>query len=306
MNFQTTMEGWNRFWYSDENPKALPLLRIAWGIALVQKFTGFYGLFRFPNPRVRFPRHEFKTEPGYPIDSDGFSPSYPFLGWIPQPSLAIFQAMETALLILSVFFLLGLAFRITGPLTALFMGYSFLASPFFYHHHTFQMMIVTAILGFSPCVGRYSLDAIFFNKNDGLAQPTVTPRRLIQVLVTLIYFFTSISKWNEPWLSGQMIEVFQKSGSLYGPFTPWILDHFSFQALGLITVGTESFLVFGLWVPRLRIPAILAGIGLHIGIDMMMAVGSFSYQMIALYVAFLFDRKPSTRPLPSSQLISPS
>ncbi|MCA9438403.1 MAG: hypothetical protein KC978_21640, partial [Candidatus Omnitrophica bacterium] len=96
------------------------------------------------------------------------------------------------------------------------------------------------------------------------------------------------SKLNHGWLSGKIFDVFKESGSFYGHISPWILDHFSYQALGLITVGTEIFLVFGLWIPRVRILAILAGVGLHLGIDSMMGVGSFSYQMIALYVAFLF------------------
>ncbi|MCA9413521.1 MAG: HTTM domain-containing protein [Candidatus Omnitrophica bacterium] len=285
---RTLAEIWNHFWFGPENPRALAALRIAWGIALFQKVTGCYGLYRLPRMRFLFPRHEYFSEQSYPVNPEGFSPSYPGLGWLHQPSFEVYHTIENLLLVLSILFLLGLAFRVVGPLTALLVGYTFASSPFFYHHHIFQMAIVTSILGFSRSADRWSLDALIPGLKRERVGLTRMPRRMIQVLVSIIYFFTSVSKLNHGWLSGKIFDVFKESGSFYGHISPWILDHFSYQALGLITVGTEIFLVFGLWIPRVRILAILAGVGLHLGIDSMMGVGSFSYQMIALYVAFLF------------------
>jgi len=288
MNRAFPNEMWNRFWHSEENPRMLAALRILWGLVLIQKWTGCYGLFRLPDVRFLIPRYEFQSESSYPIQPDGFSPSYPLLDWIPQPSFEIYRSLEGFLLIASCFFVLGLFFRIIGPLTAVAIGYLFFSSPSFYHHHTFQMVLVTSILGFTHCARAWSLDAILFRGSRPKKFPTLMPRRMIQVLVALIYFFTSISKMNEGWLSGRMIELLEETGSLRGPFTPWILEHFSYQALGMMTVFTEFFLWFGLWIPKVRNVAIMAGIGLHIGIDMMMAVGTFSYQMIALYPSFLW------------------
>ncbi|MCA9418687.1 MAG: hypothetical protein KC917_20600, partial [Candidatus Omnitrophica bacterium] len=87
VRMRTLAEIWSRFWFGPENPRALAALRIAWGIALFQKVTGCYGLYRLPRMRFLFPRHEYFSEQSYPVNPEGFSPSYPGLGWLPQPSL---------------------------------------------------------------------------------------------------------------------------------------------------------------------------------------------------------------------------
>ena len=65
------------------------------------------------------------------------------------------------------------------------------------------------------------------------------------------------------------------------------LEYF-WRSLGTFTVFAEGLLVFGLWFPRLRRFTILIGIMLHLGIDLTIGVATFSMQLMALYIVFIY------------------
>ena len=288
------MKYWNKFWFDVRSRESLCLLRIFFGIVFLFKLTGFHNLQHIEKLTFRFTKHAFITEGMFYLE--GFRNPVPGFDWLPVPSFQQYQAIEDILFVCTVFFIIGFFTRFFGVVIALAYTYLFLISQFSYHHHVMTFVVVLLILGFSSCNGHYSIDAVI-NKKIGIKRK-ILPIRLIQVFISIVYFFSFIQKCNYSWLSGDIILLFLSQGSIKGDFVDITkaffntdyLSHYElyfWRLLGPFTVLAEALLAFGLWVPVLRRFTILIGLLLHLGIDMTMGVGTFSMQMMVLYIAFI-------------------
>ena len=239
----------------------------------------------------RFPKHDFPKLKNFYFD--GFRNPLPGLDWLPVPDFYQYQFIEELLLVASVFFILGIFTRYTGIFISVVYSYLFLLSQFGYHHHTFLFVVVLLILGFSRCNDHYSIDSLIYKKENKKGK--ILPIRLLQVLITIVYTFSFIQKLNYPWLSGDIVLVYLEEHTIRGDFPEFInstlrmpfLDYF-WRSLGPFTLFAEGLLAFGLWFPRLRRFTILIGIMLHLGIDLTLGVATFSFQLMALYIVFIY------------------
>lgn len=281
---------WNRFWFEPTFTHSLGIVRIYTGTALVLYLTGLWGLYRLDDLQARLPRSDvfhLKELAGTP------RLPYPGLGWLPVPGEAAYDLLQMLLLILAVMMLVGLGTRVVVPATALLFGYLFLTNQWSYHHHSFLMLIVLAILSFSRCGEHHSLDARLRDR-PAIERASPLPLRLLQTLIPLIYVFTFLSKANGAWWSGLTIELFDSDGRLEGPVAGAAVDLVGYRLMGAATVAAEGFLAVGLWFRETRRAAIAVGVALHLGIDAMMDVGTFSYQMLALYTVYVAPASRST------------
>ncbi len=119
------------------------------------------------------------------------------------------------------------------------------------------------------------------------------PMRLVQLNVTLVYVFTQTNKLlHEPlWPGGDALYHVMA-------LTPWgrwpgpepFLDPVLVAAATWGSLALELLFPFAVWVPRLRLPAILAIAGVHALIGIMVAgVGFFNSSMIVASLVFLAD-----------------
>lgn len=253
--------------------------------------TGFHNLQRIERMHFDFPKYTFSSLRHFHLE--GFRNPVPGFEWLPVPDFYQYQFIEEILLVASVFFIFGLFTRAAGILISVVYLYLFLLSQFTYHHHIFNFVIAMLILGFSTCNDRYSLDSMIFG--IGPDKRKILPIRLIQVFVSIVYTFSFIQKLNYPWISGDIVILFLTQQTISGDFTEFINSLLSkpynlyfWKALGPFTVFGEGLLAFGLWVPRLRRFTILVGVLLHTGIDITIGVSTFSFQMMALYIAFIY------------------
>ncbi len=257
--------------------------------------------------RFRFPKYSFNSQKDFHFE--GFRNPVPGFEWLPVPDFYQYHFIEELLLIASVFFILGIFTRYIGIFISVVFTYLFLLSQFSYHHHTFLFVVVLIILGFSRCNDYYSVDSLIYKNKD--IKRKILPVRLLQVFISIVYGFSFIQKLNYSWLSGDIILLFIKERSIRGDFTEFInsilsgpyLEYF-WRSLGTFTVLTEGLLAFGLWVPGLRRFTILMGIFLHLGIDLTIGVATFSFQMMALYIVFIYpESKQNTVYYDSKNLI---
>jgi len=282
---------WNKFWFEERSRQSLCLLRIFFGIIFFFKLTGFHNLQRIGEMRFRFPKYSFYSERNFHFE--GFKNPIPGFEWLPVPDFYQYHIIEELLLIASVFFILGIFTRYIGIFISVVFTYLFLLSQFSYHHHTFLFVVVLLILGFSRCNDHYSIDSLIYKKENKKGK--ILPIRLLQVFISIVYSFSFIQKLNYSWLSGDIILLFLKERSIRGDFTEFMnsilsgpyLEYF-WRSLGPFTLFAEGLLAFGLWFPRLRRFTILVGIMLHIGIDLTIGVATFSLQMMALYIVFIY------------------
>ena len=113
---------------------------------------------------------------------------------------------------------------------------------------------------------------------------------LLQVCV--MYWTAGLSKWNEAWLSGSAMEYIFRQDCYTRPLSGWLLQYPS--ATSLLTYGT---LVIELLVPLLVFMPFKAGQcrlalvaffwSFHIGIDLTMDVGKFTYVSMVAWLPFL-------------------
>jgi len=194
---------WDSFWFRHESTESLSLLRIVFGFVLLLKLTGVHGLYRLGDITARFPKHYFNTERNFLFD--GFNLAVPGFDWLPTLSLVQYQFLETAIFIFAILFVVGLSTRFVGPILALSYGYLFVITQFTYSHHIYLLVLVLLILGFSRSGDHYSLDAYIRGKHNRAPDRSIMPTRLIQVLVTSVYFFGLVAKLNAGWFDGMIL-----------------------------------------------------------------------------------------------------
>jgi len=210
----------------------------------------------------------------------------PYFTWLPLPSAFWFARIEEAMLLLSVLFMLGLFTRIVTPLLAGSMSYVFLLSQWNHSYHILVFLVVLWILALTPCSRFFSLDAIVGRPSAKDRKSSLLPLRFIQIFVTSVYLFAFLWKCQHGWVTGRIMETLHESGGLKGPFAEWMVHRLGYQFLSLSTLAIEGLLPICLWIPSLRRPIIAFGVLMHLGIDGMMNVNTYSYQMMVLYIAF--------------------
>ena len=297
------LKHWNKFWFDSDSSQSLCLLRVFFVTIFLMKLLGISNMQYIEKLYLDFPLHYFKSIQHYYLDQDAFRMPIRGLEWLPAPSFETYNRIEDVLLITTIFFVIGLYTRINGTITATIYLYFFLLSQFTYRHHVMNLVIVLLILGFSRCYDHYSLDRFIKRKREktNFVEPKercVLPLRLVQVFLSIIYFFSFIQKLHPHWITGDITLLFYQQGSVSGYFSDFLdfifhkynlieFSHSFWKFLGTFTVFAEGFLSFGLWILRFRRFAIFIGMILHLGIGFTVSIETFSLQMIVLYIAFI-------------------
>jgi hypothetical protein len=139
----------------------------------------------------------------------------------------------------------------------------------------------------------YSVDA--WRKRGAKRQSALShiSWRLMQVQICVIYAYSGLEKCKGTrWWDGSALWDVLTMGNLQR----WDL---SFVAHAPIFLATAVYLVLFweiyfaalVWVPRLRIPVLLFGVFMHLGIFIFMNLPSFGFMMMALYVLFLKEEE---------------
>jgi hypothetical protein len=159
------------------------------------------------------------------------------------------------------------------------------------------LRLVLFYLGFSQAGKAYSLDR-YFKVRRGIAP--VVPRlelpwaqRLIQLQVSFLYFSTSFYKLDgKAWAYGEATYYTSRLWDFERFPVPYVFDHLWTIRL---TTWSSLFIEFALgtliWFKPLRVPLILAGILLHLGIEFSMNIPLFEWIMMVLLLVMLEPRQ---------------
>lgn len=279
---------WNRFWFSRAPAQTLGLIRLFLVATLVSKLVGTWGIYRgWSAFRLELPLPDH-------YNYGQFAHAVPGFEWLPIPSRDGYRFGERLLLLVSSLFCIGFATRVTGAITALIGVYYLLSSQFNYLHHVNVYVWVLAILAVSPCGDHYSVDSLLRRGWARLRGVPFRPpparllvqTRMLMVFISLLYLSTWYAKLDATWYDGTVMELLAKMNWLRGPFSDQIFAVLTPKMLGWITIFTEGLLAVGLWFRSTRRFTAWCGVGMHLGIDAMMNVTTFSYMMIVLYLAF--------------------
>lgn len=280
---------WNQFWFALRSSESLAIVRILFVGTFVMKLMGTWGLYKgWAGLRFRLPHFQAWNYGEYPFPVPGFE-------WLPTPTDPQWDSLYSWELFFAMCFCVGLGTRITGKITALGCILYLLGSQFNYLHHVNVYAWFLTILAFAPCSDHYSVDAWlkrWWARLKGV-EPTPPPKRmmvslrLLAIVLSLLYISTTYAKLTPLWINGEYLALLHSERWLKGPWVAPLLTVIPLSLLCWWTIFAEGMLGFGLWFRPTRRFTAWCGVMLHMGIDTMMNVTTFSYAMAALYFVFM-------------------
>ena len=289
-NLTTVRQSWLSFWFAEVDPTLLGIIRIiAGGMILYTHLVWSLGLDGFLGPD----------------------------GWQGRELMSVFQDSQVAIsfwnvlppdwlwpihlvcLALLLMFVLGMATPVTAWLAYIItVSYAYRAQM-----ANFGLDQINAMLAFylaiGPCGASLSFDRWWRTRQaQKTGQPIDPPKpsaaanlslRLIQVHLCIIYLFAGISKlqgelwWNgfAVWNAAANLE-YQSGDLTWLAYVPWFCN--------LLTIGTIfweiSFWAL-VWNKTLRLPVLLIGVLMHLGIGAFLGMWTFGLAMIFAYLSFI-------------------
>lgn len=277
--FGTGLDAWDRFFFEEVPSANAAVLRIAYGLVL----TG-WALSVAPDVLAFFSDSGVLAE--HPDRSFRWSVLDVF------PSDATIIVMTVLLVAAGICLVLGVVPRI-ATVVALVVLISFLHRNFWMTNSGDLLLRNLAfLLLFVPTGLALTLPQLLRDRDRPLHFPTheVWPLRLIQIQISLGYLFTVWEKIaGETWTDGTAVSYALRIDDVVRFQAPAILTD-QLLIVNLLTYGTlaaEVALAILVWNRKLRPWVLFAGVALHLGIDVFLEVGFFSYLMLVGYIAFI-------------------
>ena len=155
-------------------------------------------------------------------------------------------------------------------------------------------LIFSAYLFMARSDGAFSVSRLLRLRagKEGEAAPmmAVWPQRLMQIQVAVVYLSTFLHKANgDQWQHGTAAYFPYAVQEFHRFPVPWLSpEHLGFvQFSTYATLAIELALGTLIFVPRLRLYVLLAGVMLHLGIEYSLNIPLFGFLMISSYCAFL-------------------
>lgn len=159
-----------------------------------------------------------------------------------------------------------------------------------------------ALTSFIIVLFTYLLAFLFYNK------PVNCTRRLIQLSVSICYFFAAANKIHPEFLSGRtMYDLLHYYWDLRLAFQPFVGSlHFTLEqarVMGLLVIATELFLTLGPWFARTRKPAFAVSIAMHSAISIMLNGLEIYGPILWCGLLSFFDKKSAVPSEPSGSTL---
>jgi hypothetical protein len=269
---------WQGFWFGPQPLYTLGLVRIAFG-ALATLWT----LWLLPLLFEMF-------------GTNGIAPTKPSLA----NTWGIFDLFATnpailagwvLLLVASIALMVGWHSRLAAVLVFILILSFQRRDPWFFNAGDAVVRIEALFLAISPCGAALSLDQRRRTGSFWTAQTLPTwPIRLIQVQMSIIYVVCVQTKLSgQTWLDGTAVSYALRLKDMQRlPVPDWITTNPTLMnAATWGTLATELALGVLIWNTRARPWVLAAGVMLHLGIDLNIEIGIFSYAMLVMYVAWI-------------------
>ncbi|MGH2786094.1 MAG: HTTM domain-containing protein [Actinomycetota bacterium] len=270
---------WDRFWFSPTSLATLAVVRIAFGAIMFA-----WGLAIAPDSLSFFSAH-------------GVLPEHPAAG-VRWGLLALWNAdiavvlVVLMLLVSSACLTLGYRARLAAILSWVALISLTRRDPFVFNSGDALLRNIALFLALAPTGEALSLDRWRADRASFWSFPARAPwaLRLIQVQISMVYLFTVWAKARgERWFGGTAVSESLRVDDLLRLRLPDALTD-SVLLANLLTFGTlaaELGLALLIWNRRWRPYVIVAGIALHLFIELTFALGFFSKVMIASYLSFV-------------------
>ena len=279
------VEKWNGFWFTPQPTSSLAIIRIAYGLLMTA-----WTLSLLPTLTDFFSRDGIYPDTP-PYDEPGQRGLWTVFEWFPSDGALI--AGWVVLLVASICLALGLFTRLSALAVFVLLLSLQRRTPLVHNAGDVLLRIIALYLVFAPSGASLSLDRLRKVGREAFWRfPARAPIviRLLQIQVSIIYVSTVWAKVRgNAWNDGTAV-VYSLSLDDLSRFP---VPSFVLESALLANVATWSVLAIELgigilvWNRTLRPYALLIGVAMHMGIDVGLRVGFFSYAVFIVYLAFL-------------------
>ena len=133
------------------------------------------------------------------------------------------------------------------------------------------------------------------------------PQRILQIQLCILYLVAGIWKaTGRTWRNGSAVGLVLQLGEFQRfPIPEFFMTPVMSQVMTYGTLAFELGFPLLVWIPRLRLPVLLAGLAFHAGLDWVMNVQLFQWLITAYYLLWLKPISP-LRPASSSPTSGPA
>ncbi|HET8783505.1 MAG TPA: HTTM domain-containing protein [Pyrinomonadaceae bacterium] len=232
---------------------------------------------------------------GYRLMSRVLNPlSMRFPVWDALPAFNRTQALILLSLwvIAAIAFTLGWRTGITGLILAAAMGIPLVLDQQLYSSHLYLLCLIVLLLTLAE-IGRPAQSSSVWR----------WPILLLQLQLSIVYFFAAITKMNSVYLGGYMLGANLRRNMPAIAFNPRLLS-----AMAVASIVVELFLAGAFWVPRLRKTAVVIGLLFHMAMiatlvpEVAAQLAIFAAACIAIYPFYFLRAENAPAPNPSTDL----
>lgn len=236
---------------------------------------------------------------------EGFPLRTPYVDGISLPPEPWALALAGIGALASVLLLLGWRSRWSAGLTCAVFALVLLADQRLYSNHLYLLVLLTGLLAIADSGAALSLDA---RRQGGRATIPGYPITLMKVLLAVVYGFAALAKLDPAWLSGGLIALnLRPDGPLAVPETWRTFEVLMPMAVNVVLI--ETFLALAFFSPRLRRPAVVLGVLLHLGMAAVviqpLRLAVFALAITAIYPLFFGQPAQVPPTLPARLVTSP-
>ena len=277
--------GWNHFYFDKTDASILGLFRIVMGflfllngLSLIEDFNYWYG-----------------------VGNESLVPLADSLTFYNDPRINLFRVLPASniaaglilffYIIFSLMLMLGYQTKLSTLLLFIFSvslqnrNYAILNSG-----DTVMTCLLFAMI-WAPCGTCHSLDSYMADSKGKPLDKNIPYMgiRLIQIQFAIIYLSTALFKFKGiDWVDGTAVYYTSRLENFQRFVVPVLFDHlFLIKIMTWFALATEFAMGTLIWVKEFRLWVLMAGLILHIGIEITMSIGFFEWVMLAGYLVFL-------------------
>ncbi len=216
----------------------------------------------------------------------------PFLAWLPVPPRSMFVVILAVRIALAVLVVVGVSARPALAASGALGLYVLLLDRTQFHHNRYALLLYVSLLAFAPV--HRSVAWLTPRPPDGERWP-IRAGALAKLQLSVVYAASAGSKLlDADWRDGTVMALRLSRGAAKalalgvpaGVLT-WLATPNVSALLSRGAIGTELFLAFALFRPRLRVPALWIGCMFHLTIELTSKVEAFTWLTLAMYGLFV-------------------
>jgi len=276
------LEAWNAFFYAREPATTIALFRVLFGILLLANALLFVRQARlWIGERGVLPRERY-------LEAFGHS-RFTLLAYLPRSDAWVFVILGIHMLA-AASLAVGFATRCSAAAAFITLTSIQHRNPLVLYGADHVLRLMSFLLIFSRAGEVWSVDHWLMTRAGQQAQEaTAWCSRLMQLQVSIVYFKAFVSKLGgETWREGSAVYyAVQAAGFRRARLPRFARSLFWSRLATWWTLAVELALGGMLWVRGLRYPILLAGVTLHLLMDVFMNLQLFGVTMIVCLTLFV-------------------